>query len=381
MAGPLAGIKVLDFTIAAAGPYAGVLLGELGASVLRIDRPNGDGIARHAPLKGGMSTTYPAVNLNKRCAILDLKSEEGKRVARALAADTDVIIENHRSGTLERLGLGYEDIYPFNPRVVYCSSSGYGVRGPLAGLASIEWYAQAIGGWASLNGVPETRGEILRQPQIDLSTSQAIVESVLAGLYVRERTGCGQKLETSQLQVTVWHTLLRSWRRNGRAVPPQPAGSHLPPLVPCRSFGCADGRFIAVVARDDQEWRALAMTVGDQALSGDPRFAGLEQRTHRREELEQVLQERFQLQPAAEWLRLLAQAGVPSGPYLEFTEIYNHPQVVANKMLTDVQTPWGRLRVTNVPWQFEKTPAAVGNCVVPGADTDEVIAEVGVSHG
>jgi len=359
MAGPLQGIKVLDVSQLGVGPFAGTLLGQLGAEVIKIEEPKGDPIKNLLPWMNGVATYYTAVNLNKKDIALDLKNPEDLKIALQLAERTDVFLENFRPGVMDRLGLGYEALKKINPRIVYCSSSGYGSRGPRRNEGSADGYARSFTGFDSFNGPPgETSEKFRNHGHIDHTSSTFIVQAILGGLMARERYGVGQKVETSMMQATMTYQTSRIAEYFATGDTPKPMGSATANLVPHQAFKTNDG-FIAVGVNTQQEWERLCEALGMPGLAQDLRFIDNASRVINRESLVALLEREFAGRTTQEWLALLERRGVPCGPFLTFNDLWNSPQVQANEMLAEVEHPWGKVKVGGTPWKFSKTPSVI----------------------
>lgn len=374
MNGPLQGLRVLDFSIMAAGPFTGVLLGELGAEVIKIEPPAGDGTRWVQPLQHGMGTNYIAMNVNKRGVVLDLKSDEGAGAARGLVAEADVLVQNFRVGAMGRLGLGFEELRAVNPRLVYCSISGFGSVGPLATERCADYIMQALSGFARLNGQPGSEGEQFRFTGfLDLTTSTVAVEAILAALLEREESGEGQHVDVSMLEAAleIQHTRFAELLVADQAAVPM--GSATPASAPDRAYRTVD-RPVFVSVCDDAQWAGLCAALRSPELADDPRFGTNRDRVANRDALDAALEPIFASRPAIWWLRALGRQGVAAGLAQHFETFRHHVQVVDNDMIAEVDTPWGTATVGGVPWRFSGTPCWVTAPPAPGADTDAVLA-------
>ena len=295
MAGPLTGLRVLDLSIMAAGPWVGALLGELGAEVLKVEPPVGDGTRWVEPLQRGMGTNYICLNVNKRGIVVDLKAPTGREQAIRLAEGADVFIQNFRGGVIERLGLGDPVLRERNPRLVYCSVSGFGETGPLAQEACADFIMQAFSGFARLNGAPGDELEAFRFTGfIDLTTSIMATQAVLAALVERETSGLGQKVEVSMLEAALEIQATRVAEFLVGRARLFPRGSESPGLVPDRAFATAD-REVFVSVRD----------------ATDPRFRSNRARVEHRDALDAVLEPIVRSRPAIWWVRVFERHQVP----------------------------------------------------------------------
>jgi crotonobetainyl-CoA:carnitine CoA-transferase CaiB-like acyl-CoA transferase len=376
-AGPLAGLRVMDISGLGVGPVTGLFLAELGAEVIKVEPPHGDLALTVLPRQQGTSVLYISANLCKRGVILNLKDPGDVERAYRLAERSDVFIENFRVGVVERLGLGYETLASCNPRLIYCSLSGFGPHGPLSLLPSIDTYIQAFSGFASLNGPIGSRGESLRNIGfIDLTTSALTVPAILAALVWRERTGQGQHIVASMLEAAtaLQTSRIAEFLSTGHCATPH--GSGLPYAVPDQAFRARDS-YIAVSARTQTEWEQLCRALGQEQWLQDPRYRTLADRLTHRDELVGRLAEIFQTFPSAWWIKCLGKAGVPCGRFHTYDDMCYHPQVRVNGLLADLPTPhWGTIRVAGLPWCFSLTPGVLRSGPLPGSDMAAVLAEM-----
>lgn len=377
MGGPLTGIRVLDVTHYAVGPWACALLGQMGADVIKIEPPEGDYLSRQPPpWKNGITTVYISMNVNKRIAQWDLRDELIRDAVRELVLKSDVIIENHRPGFMERRGLGYADVSKINPRIVYCSSSGYGSRGPYQQLGSTDPYGQAISGFASVSGFRGERPEGLKQGgHIDLTTSQYIVAGVLAALYRRSVTGRGQLVDMSQMQAAVAYASPRAAEYFATGEDPVPMGSGVANVVPSRAYRASDGQYINLSANSEPEWQRLCAALEVHDLAMDPRLQANAGRVAHRELVDQAVASVIAGMPADHWLDVLEDARVPSGRYFTYNNLRVSEQVRVQRMLEDFWSPWGRVTVGGLPWHFSRTPGSLSPTHRPGEDSEALLEE------
>ncbi|MDA0301908.1 MAG: CoA transferase [Chloroflexi bacterium] len=377
MSGPLTGIRVLDVTHYAVGPWACALLGEMGAEVIKIEPPDGDYLSRQPPpWKNGITAVYIAMNVNKRIAQWDLRDELVREAMHQLVLKSDVIIENHRPGFMERRGLAYEQVAEINPGIVYCASSGYGSRGPYKQMGSTDPYGQAISGFASVSGPVGGPGEGLKQGgHIDLSTSQYIVAGVLAALYRRKFTGRGQFIDMSQMQAAVAYSGTRAQEYFATAEDPVPMGSGVSTVVPSRSYRAADGKYLNITANTEAEWQGVCATLGLAAEAADARMQSNASRIAHRDAVDAAIEAVVATRNASEWLPMLQAHRVPSSLYLTYNNIRIDPQVREQGMLDQFDGPWGRVTLGGVPWRFSRTPGAITPTHVPGEDSEALLQE------
>ncbi len=380
MPGILDGIRVFDMGMAVVGPWAAKLLGELGADVIKVEAPAGDGSHAVPPPIKGTAVLYISSNYNKRHIVLDLKREADRSIALRIIEKSDVFVENLRPGAVERLGLGYEVVSRLNPRIVYVAACAYGRTGPMALEGGIDPTVQAFSGWCSITGEPGSQGEMLRHlAHLDITTATTIAEAVLQALLARERTGRGQRVEIEMLSAALSLQTSRLAEYFATDQQPRPQGSAAATSVPHQAFRCEDRKYLAAgVVREDQWPRfCRAMKLGE--LDRDPRFATNPRRVENRAELIPLLEERFRSKPAAWWALRLTQERVPNSRLLDYEALRLHPQVILNQHIVDLETPhWGTLSVDGLPWKFDKTPAGpIRPGGLKGEHTEEVLRELG----
>jgi crotonobetainyl-CoA:carnitine CoA-transferase CaiB-like acyl-CoA transferase len=376
--GLLKGIRALDFGVYGVGPLACSFLGSLGADVIRIERPGVDPIYNLMPQQKGASPIYIIIQANKRSIILDLKTDTGREAVLRLAEKADVFIENHPPRVMQRLGLGYEAIRQINPRLIYVSSSGYGHQGPLANTPSADSFMQAMSGSASLNGAPGSKGELLRHyTHTDQSCAMGLCQAVLLALLARDITGKGQKIETSQFEVSLSIQTTRIAEYFATGVSPKPMGSANPNIVPSQAFKALDGRYISVSVPREEYWPKLCRALDLDEIEKDTRFISNENRVRNREQLIPILEAVFSKEPARWWFILLQRHDVPCGPYNTFDDVVTDPHIVANKMLIKLDTPWGEVMHTPVPIKFSRASTSVKSAVMPDSNREEILNEIG----
>ena len=378
MPGPLAGINVVDVTSAAAGPFMASLLGQLGAEVIKIEPPTGDRIHVVLPTQQGRSTTYMAMSINKKGVILNLKAPEEYAIALDLIDACDIFVENYRRGVPERLGLDYATLAARHPRLIYCTITGWGDRGPWAKLANIDPYVQAASGFASLNGRAGEPGESMRYyGHLDLTAACTAVQAILTALYARHKTGTGQYIQTSLMaaNLALQATRIAEYFGSGGVQPPR-LGHAVSNHVPHQAFATRS-EWIAVAVHTEEEWCSLCLVLDLPAVVDDPRFATNAARVEHREILVPLLQERFQQKPAQWWLSILTRYRVPCGLFMGYPVLRNHQQVRMNALMADVQTVSGPLEVGGLPWRFSRTPCVLQPLSEPGQYTQEIIRSTG----
>jgi CoA:oxalate CoA-transferase len=340
--GPLAGIRVIDFTQFLSGPFGTQILGDLGAEVIKIEAPSGD-LSRTVPpnLVEGDSTYFLSINRNKRSVAIDLKSEIGADLALRLIDACDVVIENNRPGVMERLGLAYATVQARNPRAVYCSISGFGQTGPDRDLPAYDMIVQAMSGGMSMTGEPGRAPVRAGIPIADLNAGMYAVIGILAALQDRQRTGRGSFVDVSMLdvQLAMSSYLGASALFTGLSPGPQGRGHEFIPTY--RSFTCADDKDIVITANTQRMWLDMCRAMGLSELGTDPRFATAAQRLSNRSELWSILEPRFREHDSAHWIASLAAVSIPVGPVLDLCSALASPQSAAREMVCEMQSAAG----------------------------------------
>jgi formyl-CoA transferase len=358
MSGALDGIRVLDLSRHLAGPTCAMMLGDLGAEVLKVERPGvGDETRQWGPpFVGGESAYYLCCNRNKRSLTLNLKHERGVALARDLARQSDVLIENFRVGGLDELGLGDADLRPLNPRLITCSISGFGQTGPDRGLGGYDFMIQGRGGLMSITG--ERGGPPLKVgvAVVDVATALFACNAVLAALFARERTGLGQRLDLALFdsEIALLANVGSSYLCSGQV--PERWGNAHASIVPYQAFRASDGHLILAVG-NDQQWGRFCAASGVSAWAGDPRFATNPSRVTHREALVPLLEDLFPTRTVAGWLRLCAEADVPAGPVNDLDAVFSDPQALARGMLVSMPHPTaGTVRLAGTPLHLSDNP-------------------------
>ena len=376
---PLEGIRVADFSRVLAGPYCTMMLGDLGADVVKIESPEGDDTRRWGPpYQGGESAYYLSCNRNKRGVVLDLRSEEGREWSHRLAVRSDVLVENFRPGSMKRWGLGYEQLAEENPGLVYCSISGYGRTGPDAELPGYDYVIQGAGGIMSITGEPYGTPTKVGVAIVDLTAGMFALSAILAALRVRDATGKGQKIDISLLDshlawlANVGSNYLLSGETPGRY------GNGHANIVPYQTFKAKDGWLILAVG-NDRQWGRFCGAVERPDLMSDERWATNDARVRNRDALVPLLEELFSGRSVEEWLALLKASEVPAGPVNTVDRALNDPQTVARGMVQEIEHPRiGPLRMVASPLHLEATPPVIRrHPPMLGEHTEEVLGELG----
>jgi crotonobetainyl-CoA:carnitine CoA-transferase CaiB-like acyl-CoA transferase len=331
------------------------------------------------PAIEGESAAFMMMNRNKRGIALDLKKEEGKAVLHRLLRDADVVIENYRRGTMEKLGFGYEAMKEINPGIIYCEISGFGRTGPLADAAGFDLIAQGMSGLMSITGEGHGRPPVkVGAPVTDISAGLLACMGVMAALVERGKTGQGQKVDTSLFEAGIIQTYWQSAIRLATGVSPGPMGSAHPLNAPYQAYPTADG-WINVGAANQSNWLRMLDAIEAPELAQDPRFAANPGRMGNLDELTAVLSAIFKLRTTADWLAVLERAGVPAGPVLTIAEMHDHPQTRARDMVVKVEhEKAGPVETLGLPIKFSRTPGSIRRGAPTfGQDSRAILAELG----
>ena len=380
MPGALSHIRVLDLSRVLAGPWCGQILGDLGAEVIKVERPGTGDDTRHwgPPYlqdQHGENTSeaayYLTANRNKQSLTVDFTRPEGQRIIRELVAQCDVLLENFKVGGLAAYGLDYESLKAINPRLIYCSITGFGQTGPYAKRAGYDFMIQGLGGLMSLTGRPE--GEEGAGPMkvgvalTDILTGLYATVGVLAALNQREQSGIGQHIDVALLDVQVACLANQAMNYLTTGLSPRRLGNAHPNIVPYQDFPSADGNFILAVGNDGQ-FRKFCEVAGIAQLADDPRFASNKARVAHRAELIPLLRQATVFKTTAQWIELLEKAGVPCGPINDLQQVFADPQVQARGLRLDLPNALGSttpqvaspLRLSETPVAYHSAPPLLG---------------------
>ncbi len=382
MSGPLTGRKVIELAHIMAGPVCGLMLADMGADVVKVEKAQGDDTRLMVPPTiDGESAAFMMMNRNKRGIVLDLKNPDGRNALRRLLSNADVVIENFRVGTMERLGLGYEDLRRENPGLIYAEISGFGQTGPYAQHGGFDLIAQGMSGLMSITGESPGRQPVkVGAPISDITAGILVAMGVAAAYAHKLKTGEGQKVDTSLFEAAIIHTYWQSAIAFATGTSPGPMGSAHPLSAPYQSFRTSDG-WVNIGAANQSSWERLTMLIDSPELKEDPRFATNDRRIDNRLELEQVLNDVFKTRPTKEWLELFHNGGFPAGPVLSISEMHEHPQTIARDMVLETVHPVaGPVRTIGLPVKFSATPGCIKRpAPLLGQHTREVLREAGYS--
>jgi crotonobetainyl-CoA:carnitine CoA-transferase CaiB-like acyl-CoA transferase len=359
--GPLDGVRILDLSRVLAGPYCTMFLGDLGAEVVKVEQPGSGDDTRGwgPPFIGSESAYFLAVNRNKKSVTIDLKSLNGQDLLRKLAERADVLIENFRPRTMERMGLGESDLRSLNPRLIYASLSAFGTNGPMQDWPGYDLIVQAFGGLMSITGTPDGEPTKVGVAIIDVLAGLMLGQAIVAALFARQKLGIGQKVDTSLLEAAV-ASLVNAGSNYliGGKVPGRWGSAH-PSIVPYQSFKTADGYLVIGVA-SEAIWKRFCYAIGKAGLIEDPRFSLNSNRFENRAKLITILSEIFLGRDSKAWMKILREAEVPCAPVQTVDQVFNDAQVLEREMVAEVQhASVGRIRMAGIPIKFSRTPATI----------------------
>jgi crotonobetainyl-CoA:carnitine CoA-transferase CaiB-like acyl-CoA transferase len=377
-AGPLQGIRVLDFTRVLAGPSASLALADLGAEVLKVEPPGtGDETRLFPPFRAQVSHYFLSVNRGKKSIVIDLKSAQGVALARDLAARCDILIENYRPGVMDRLGLGYAQLSAANPGLIYCAISGFGMTGPLRDQPSFDIVLQALSGALSVNGEAGRAPTKLGIPLGDLVGGINGPTSILAALYERSRTGRGRLLDVSLLDGLIGMLGYLAQLAFFTAEDPQPRGSEHPNLVPYGIFPARDGS-IVIACLMNSFWQRICLALDRPDWCRDARFETIEKRRDHRQQVNEMISELTREKTVDELVELFSRHEVPHAPILGIQAALGQPQSVAREMVVETDHPvLGKIPIVNRPIKFPGDPQPIPTAPpVLGQHTDEILRDV-----
>ncbi len=378
MARALEGLKVLDLTRVLAGPYATMILGDMGADIIKIEAvKTGDDSRAFGPYVNGESAYFMSINRNKRSITMNLKNPEAVKTFKEMVKKADVVVENYRPGTMEKFGLGYDVLKELNPRLIYASASGFGQTGPYSKRAAYDAVVQAMGGIMSITGQEGGAPTRVGTSVGDITAGLFCAIGILGALCSRDKTGVGQMVDVAMLdcQVAILENAIARYMVSG--VSPKPQGNRHPSIVPFETFETSDGN-IMVSAGNDKLWASFCRVIGREDMIDDPRFETNPKRFENYKELRPMIEAETKKKPVAEWQKLLDDAGVPESPINNIEMVIKNPQVQARDMIVEVDHPVaGPVKMPGIPIKLSGTPSEIRSAApVLGADTDEILKEL-----
>ena len=376
-------IKVIDLTRVLAGPYATTILADMGARVIHVEMPGtGDDSRGFGPYVNGESRYFMSLNRNKEGITLNLKSDSAKEILKKLIMDADIVVENFKPGTMEKLGFGYEDIVKWKSDIIYAACSGYGHTGPYSERPAYDAVVQAMGGLMSItsnvpNGEPTRVGSSIG----DILAGIYTATGVLAAIYHKSKTGEGQKVDVSMLdcQVAILENAVIRYYATGIA--PAPVGNRHASITPFEPFKCADDIYLVVAAGNDKLWATFCNLVNRQELIDDARFKTNALRTDNHSELKPIMDEIMKAKNADVWAEIFETNGIPCTTINTIDKVVTNPQIIARKMIAETYHPKvGVQHLANLPIEFSKTPRAIYKAApLLGEDNEKILKELGYS--
>jgi len=379
--GPLTGMKVIELAHIMAGPVCGLMLADMGADVVKVEKvPGGDDTRRFLPPGvNGEAAAFMMMNRNKRGIAIDLKNDAGKNVLRRLLKSADVVTENYRADTMDKLGFGYEALKRLNPGLIYCTISGFGRTGPYADRGGFDLIAQGMSGLMSITGEGPGRPPVkVGSPVTDITAGILGAMGVAAAYAHKLKTGEGQMVDTSLFEAGIVHTYWQSAIGLATGEPPAPMGSAHPLNAPYQAFQTRDG-WITVGAANQKNWLRTLEILDAPELARDPRFKDNADRMTHLQELAELLGRIFVKRSSADWLKRLEKVGVPAGPVFNVNEMHRDPHTLARAMVVEVEhARVGPVKTIGLPVKFSETPGRIARgAPLYGQHTREVLAESG----
>jgi crotonobetainyl-CoA:carnitine CoA-transferase CaiB-like acyl-CoA transferase len=380
MSGPLKGVRVLDASRVLTGPFCSMILGDLGAEIIKIEIPGqGDDTRQWGPpFIAGESAYFLSINRNKKSLTLNLATEEGRQVFYELAAKCDVLIENFRPGVTKKLKIDYETVAAHNPKLVYCSITSYGPEGPYRDGPAYDIVIQGMGGLMGITGEPSRPPVRIGVALSDIGAGMYAAIAILAAITARNRTGKGQFIDISLLDSTIsWMTYMAAqYFATGRN--PERMGSAHPTIVPYQCFKTKDGEFVTIAIGNDKLFGGFCEALGIRELAVDPKFSTNPARVANRNELTTLLERLFRDKTRKEWLQILTQSKMPGGPVYSISEVFSDPQVLFREMLVKITHPKaGEISQIGIPMKFSETkPRIETPPPLLGEHTDEILSKL-----
>ncbi len=378
MPGPLDGIRVLDLSRIVVGPYCTMILGDMGADVIKVELPEiGDETRMWGPpFAGGESAYFISLNRNKRSLTLNIKKEHGREILRKLLAQSDVLVENYRMGTLDKMGFGYDEVGTINPGIIYCSITGYGRSGPLSGEAGVDIVVAAEAGLIGITGPKDGAPAKVGVAITDILTALFAQGAISNALYHREKTGKGQRVDLSlfESQVATLFNMSSNYLISGQ-IPKRWGLSHAS-IVPYRGFKTKDQEYMLVAVTSEKMWEKFCDVIKRKDLFDDPRYDVNEKRVINREELIPLLEKILAEKTSDEWVHKFKEVGIPCGRVNTMDKVFSHPQIGPREMVVEIDHPTaGKIKVVGIPVKYSETR---GSIRLPppllGQHTDEVLS-------
>ena len=377
---PLDGIKVLDLTRLMVGPFCTMMLGDMGAEIIKVEIPHGEDTRHMGASIKGESALFLSLNRNKKSVTLNLKTPEGKEIFFKLVSQADILVQNFLPGVVERWGITYPAVAEINPKIIYISITGFGEQGPYRDKPSLDLIIQGMAGLMTITGPPGGPPTRVGTSIADIVTGIFSAYGALAALYARERTGMGQKVEISLLDSMISLQTPRISQYFATGLNPARIGSASPFLSPIDTFETKDS-YINISVFSDKLWSRFCQKLGIEYLTRDPRFDSNAKRLQHREELTAILQAIFKEKGTAEWINILEEEGIPCGSIDNYGEVFANPQTIKNEMVIELEHPIaGKIKVTGLPVKLQETP---GSIRLPpptlGQHTQEILTQLGYS--
>ncbi|WP_066369596.1 CaiB/BaiF CoA transferase family protein [Neobacillus fumarioli] len=382
MTGALTGVKVLDLTRVLAGPFCTMMLGDLGADVMKVEAPGGSDETRSwgPPFQNAVSAYYLCANRNKRSITVNLKTEEGRELIRRLAKQSDCLIHNFKTGSMEKWELDYEQLKAINPRLIFCSITGFGETGPYRHLPGYDYIVQGMSGMMSINGGENSDPLKIGVAMMDILTGLYSVIAIEAALLEREKSGLGQKIDMALFDsgVSALVNVASNYLISGNV--PQRLGNDHPNIVPYSTFRALDGELIIAVG-NDRQFASLCEILGIPELAEDENYRTNEMRVRNRRQLTEILENWIRLKPVAEWMKRLSESTIPCGPINTLDQVFADPQIAAREMVVDVKHPEaGVVKLVGSPLKLSRTKVEVKrHPPIAGEHTEEILQELGLS--
>ena len=381
MPGPIQGIRVLELAQIMAGPTCGLMLADLGAEVIKVEKiPGGDDTRRFLPPDiNGEASAFMMMNRNKKGIAINLKKQEGIEILKRMIKESDVVIENFRKGTMEKLGIGYDELKKINPKIIFCEISGYGRTGPYSDKGGFDLVAQGMSGLMSITGESKDKPPMkVGAPLTDITAGILGAMGVLAAIINRSKTGEGQRVDTSLYEAGIVHTYWQSAIAVATGKSPGPLGSAHPLTAPYQAFKTKDS-WITVGASNQKTWLRLIKALDKEDLNNDVRFNSNDNRMENLSELVKVLQNEILKKTSEEWIKIFDKEGLPCGPINSITEMHKDPHTVDRKMIIEVKnTKAGKSKAIGMPVKFSKTNQDKSTgAPVFGEHTEEILTKFG----